>query len=556
VECSQRGLKLTSPGFRSKDEGFESDSESLRSIKLGESLDLSGLMDHLEISKEEKETESGVTLSSLSSGTSLDNSSISSSSNLHVSDDSNSSSGNGSDSDEFCAGTPGERSPYWETLPNLSSFQSYPIEDLVFCHSDALHPSTLVWVVRHLAKMMALVTAFRTRAEAEELFQRYRDLRLTVKPVKHKMNPMLGIKVPIPVPPAPNTPAPPPPSLPESQSLTFNSLLPVYPTEVLHESQSKSQIFSREPKSLDFDLSPPPSYNHGSLRREERKEEYSPFSTGTIPRFYNPLPPQSLYGTAKSQSKGSEGALSLRAEPETEASIDMGGGESDDNSDEEEDHYNPRLRLPPRPQRKLQLGFGKSSKTGPSKSPVLLVPLKNESVTTPKSSYPKEAYLYHVLGRSSSTFAPYQRSLNFIPPYAMGSGRDSGTEYLAWANSNGRHLLVPFSSWAEHSEMSKGPGPSSRNMALHLASKSGRRGGSKTSTLTHLSGKGTAKILLRDSAGHNGMWATLSQRFKRNFRDSVMPKLNGMWTQPEPGKQKKKPNKKVTFNAWATVQMV
>jgi len=81
--------------------------------------------------------------------------------------------------------------------------------------------------------------------------------------------------------------------------------------------------------------------------------------------------------------------------------------------------------------------------------------------------------------------------------------------------------------------------------------------------LSHLTGKGTAKILLRDSAGvPPGVWANLSQRVKQNFRENLMPKLNGMWTQPGTesltigNKVKKKQNKKVTFNAWATVQMV
>ena len=568
MECSQRGLKLTSPGFKSKDEGFESDCESIRSIKMTESveLDLADLMDHLEISKEEKETDSGtLILSSLSSGVSMDNTSISSSSNLHVSDDSNSSSGNGSDSDEFCANTSGERSPYWETLPNLSSFQSYPIEDLVFCHCDALHPSILVWVVRHLAKMMALVTAFRTRAEAEELFQRYRDLRLTVKPVKHKMNPILGTKIPIPIPPVPTSPAPnPPSSSSEVESHSFSSLPSAYPTEILHETQqSKSQLFSREPKSLDFDFSS--IYSPGNSSKDESsKEGPSPYSGGTIPRFYNPFPHQHLYVNTKAP-KVPENSFAFRSETSNETlttsnnNSNNNEAESDEDSDGED--YPRHHRLPARPHRKLQLGFGKSSKSGSNK-PVLLVPLKNESVTTAKSSYPKEAYLYHVMGRTSSTFAPYQRSLNFIPPYAMANGSNSGTEYLAWANSNGRHLLVPFSSWLELSEMNKGAHgttgiPTSRNMVHMTPKSSSRRGGSKTSTLTHLSGKGTAKILLRDSAGHhNGMWATLSQRFKRNFRETLMPKLNGMWTQPETGKLKKKPNKKVTFNAWATVQMV
>lgn len=502
-------------------------------------------MDHLALSKGEIES-GNHHLSSLSSATSIDNTSISSASNIHGSDDSNSSSGNGSDSDEFSPPTSGERSPCWEQLPNISSFQSYPIEDVVFCHADTLHPSTLVWVVRHLTKMVALITAFRSRSEAEELFQKYRDLRLKVKPAnKYKMNSTGGTLV---IPPAPTISAPPPPpprtcsvlssALPEIQ---YASLPSIHPTEILHETKSENQVFSI------------PNGKFGESKNCRglfgfTENETSPSSSGTMPRAFN-------FQRGNLQTFPND--IENDEEIHDKVLSDLSESDSDEESDGESQVT--RIRAPIRPNRKVQLGIGKN-KSG-SSQPVLLVPLKNESVSSPRSSYPKESYLYHVMGRTSSTFAPYQRSLNLVPTHTLGA---NGTEYLTWANSNGRHLLVPFSSWMEISEMRKqhhgqhGPSPApTRRMELNQ--KSYRRGVSKTSALSHLSGKGTAKILLRDSTGHpHGVWANLSQRVKQNFRENLMPKLNGMWTQPGDygNKVKKKTNKKVTFNAWATVQMV
>jgi len=572
IECSERGLKLTSPGCRAKDEGFESDCESIRSVKVTEAveLDLTNLLDHLDLAgKNEKETESGGQLQSPSSpGGSMDSTSLTSSSGLHVSDDSNSSSGNGSDSDEF--GAFNDRSPYWETLPNLSSFQSYLIEDVVFCHCDSLHPSTLVWVVRHLEKMIALVTAFRTRSEAEELFQTYRDLRVKLKPVKYKINPILGSKLTCNIPPAPNSPAPSPPSSSNSPSSssdssssvdpTFTSLPHVYPTEILHEThQSKSSaLFSYEPKSMGYDFLDDTS---GS------KEPLSRSGSNSLSHYTH------VYATNPSILRIGE------IEPPPMSKVDEHNddcpGFSEDNADDTE---NPTTStLPQRPLRKLygsstiasssgkliasmtsSGGSGGTLRSSLAAKPVLLVPLKTESVSAPKSTYPKESYLYHVMGRSSSTFAPYQRTLNFMPHQYTPNG--TGGDYMAWGN--GGHLLVPFSSWLELSEMPKMPHStatasttSGGRKNLHAVPK-GRvssRGGSRIC----VGAKGTtSKILLRDAAGRDSMWASLSQRFKKNFRENLIPKLNGMWSQPNEAGRKKRPNKKVTFNAWATVQMV
>lgn len=577
MECSERGLKLTSPGYRSKDEGFESDCESVRSVRVTEAveIDLTNLIGHLEIaasSKDDKETDSGAALHSSPSspGGSMDSTSLTSSSGLNVSsDDNNSSSGNGSDSDEF--GASGDRSPYWETLPNLSSFQSYPIEDVVFCHSDSFHPSTLVWVVRHLEKMIALVTAFRTRSEAEELFHTYRDLRVKLKPVKYKLNPILGLKVAnASAALTPHSPAPSPLSscdeyFPAESMSAFTSLPPVYPTAILEEThQSSSTLFNYEHKSLGFD------FDNKLLRGNENISGTSSLMlrdklsrTGS-----NSL---SLHNHVYVSNPNIVrfGQMDTRPEGNSDGQEDDGNSNSENNSGGTIDN---NLSVhPQRPQRKIFTGTpvvststGKgiisSSTSGtikassqPSK-PLLLVPLKSESVSAPKSTYPKESYLYQVMGRSSSsTFAPYQRSLNFLPHQQHNGG---GGDYVAWGN-NGGHLLVPFSSWLELSEMPKigGNNTSPRKSSSYGKSRaSASRANSRISA--NLGAKGTtSKILLRD-AGRDSMWASLSQRFKKNVRENLIPKLNGMWPQSGENGRKKRPHKKVTFNAWATVQVV
>ncbi|CAL8115764.1 unnamed protein product [Orchesella dallaii] len=664
IECSERGLKLTSPGGKSKDEGFESDNESVRSVKISDSveLDIADLMDHLEIAaKEDKQTENVPPLhSSLSSsGGSIDNTSISSSSGLHVSDDSNSSSsGNGSDSDEFC--NSGESSPFWETLPNLSCFQSYPIEDVVFCHCDSQHPSTLVWVVRHLAKMMALVTAFRTRSEAEDLFQAYRDLRLKLKPIRYgKFNHQGTLsKMPYGMSSGsssnPSTPHPSSSSAMsygEMSSLSdsaaaFCSLPPVYPTEILHETQSKSPLFTvHDTASLDFDFESS-AYNCNSSSAEHNNS-----SGGSS--IHNNNGSSGSHPSTMKEPLGRTGSNSLSLHQHIYVSnpniIRHEEGSSDDDDDGTEidrneydefrntkhnhsssvshiqvitqeveesvstEHFKP---IPPeKPQRKVYMSKASggtissmsnklslsssslpqmvsksilssqqplnSSTTSSSSAlntssssnskPVLLVPLKTESVSSPRSNYPKESYLYHVMGRSSSTFAPYQRSLNFMPYQYPPGGSSSSVpgDYYAWGK--GRHLLVPFSSWLELSEMPQIPhavsnGSSSNTSPRHAAVKSSRHSSRNSQRLAAAvaaasnNPKGTSKILLRDlSARDHGVWASLSQRFKKNFRENLIPKLNGMWSQQgADGSRgnKKRTNKKVTFNAWATVQMV
>jgi hypothetical protein len=587
IECSERGLKLTSPGCRAKDEGFESDCESIRSVKITEAveLDLTNLLDHLDIAgKHEKETESGAPSSPAGS---MDSTSLTSSSGVHhTSDDSNSSSGNGSDSDEFGAFN-NDRSPYWETLPNLSSFQSYPIEDVVFCHCDSLHPSTLVWVVRHLEKMIALVTAFRTRSETEELFSTYRDLRVKLKPVKYKINPVLGTKLTCSIPPAPNSPAPSPPSSSSSSSSpassssssdssdpsTFTSLPHVYPTEILHEThQSKSSaLFSYEPKSLGYDFLGSPdegSNNRGISGSREALSRTGSNSLSLQTHVYETNPNIVRVGHNHTMEMSSK------------VIIERNNGDSIGSSEDNVDASSGHVVVPSRPLRKVYGSSTIASSSGgkliasmassggggtlrssvPASKPVLLVPLKTESVTAPKSTYPKESYLYQVMGRSSSTFAPYQRSLNFMHHHGGGGG-----DYMAWGN--GGQLLVPFSSWLELSEMpNKGPhsgnGTSSSGATsggrknVHGVPKGGRIS-SRNGSRICVGAKGTtSKILLRDAAGRDGMWASLSQRFKKNFRENLIPKLNGMWSQPNENGRKKRPNKKVTFNAWATVQMV
>lgn len=643
-------------------------------------------MDHLEIAaKEEKETENNVPQlhPSLSStgGTSMDNTSISSSSGLHVSDDSNSSSsGNGSDSDEFC--NSGESSPFWETLPNLSCFQSYPIEDVVFCHCDSQHPSTLVWVVRHLAKMMALVTAFRTRSEAEDLFQTYRDLRLKLKPIRYgKFSSHQGFptKLSFGMGSASTTSTPYPSSstpLPFADmhggsdgASAFCSLPPVYPTEILHETQSKSPLFTvHDTASLDFDFdgsnyssssdntissacnSNSMAINNGShsspvkepltrtgsnslslhqhiyvsnpniIRQEDGGIcDDDKIEMGTA-SFRNELDDFHLGQKHHLQSLGTTAATQVQVISVQDAEEISGPTEV----------FKP---IPPeKPQRKLYMsktvggtissmsnklslsssslpqmvsksilstpqplnaasttsassvaicgnlgsGTNATNSTSTNNKPVLLVPLKTESVSSPRSSYPKESYLYQVMGRSSSTFAPYQRSLNFMPYQQFPPGGSSSTsgDYYAWGK--GRHLLVPFSSWLELSEMPQIPHAVSNGSSANAlsSSSSSSRHGSKSSRHSSRNSqrlaaavaaasnnpKGTSKILLRDlSARDHGVWASLSQRFKKNFRENLMPKLNGMWSQQAADgtrANKKRTNKKVTFNAWATVQMV
>jgi hypothetical protein len=560
VECSERGLKLTSPGFRAKDEGFESDCESVRSVRITEAvgLDLSDLIGHLEIAaKDEKETESGTGLHPSSApsspGGSMDSTSLTSSSGLHhvSSDDNNSSSGNGSDSDEFGASA-GERSPYWETLPNLSSFQSYPIEDVVFCHCDSFHPSTLVWVVRHLDKMIALVTAFRTRSEAEELFHTYRELRVKLKPVKYKINPILGLKLAN-IPATTTTPlssAPSPPSSSDESADNFASLPTVYPTAILQEThQSTSTLFNYEPKSLGFEFDSNLFRGHENISGTSSLLLREPLCrTGS-----NSL---SLHNHVYVSNPnivrfGQEGNFDGNNGDESNSSSEDNAGDTEEIN---------QSNHPQRPQRKVFTGIpvlstGKGtikSCSAPTK-PVLLVPLKTESVSAPKSTYPKESYLYHVMGRSSSTFAPYQRSLNFLPhqQYANNGG---GGDYMAWGNG-GQHLLVPFSSWLELSEMSKVPNNTGTGRKSSPYGKS--RTSSRINGRISSGAKGTtSKILLRDAGRDSSMWASLSQRFKKNMRENLIPKLNGIWTQNGENGRKKRTNKKVTFNAWATVQMV
>ncbi|OXA43945.1 uncharacterized protein LOC118438391 isoform X2 [Folsomia candida] len=581
VECSERGLKLTSPTCRSKDEGFESDSESIRSIRISTDtveLDLSNLINHLDLtttttssdvittpSSDDKASSSSPAPSS-PGGTSLDSTSLSSS-GLHIllssSDDNNSSSsGNGSDSDEFkvddhlpptCSAPSLRSSPYWEMLPNLSSFQSYLIEDVVFCHCDALHPSTLVWVVRHLDKMIALVTTFRTRSEAEQLFQTYRELRVKLKPVKYKINPILGLKIP---PPAPNSLGPDGPgslmmmtsssSSPEENSPPFASLL-AQPTEVLQESCHSSPLFNYDappPKSLDFE---------GMLFRGGHQITSG---TGSL-LLREPL------------SRTGSNSLSLHnhvyiSNPNI---VRFGVPENNGGDCEETNHH------PARPQRKISPTAASSNSNTPAKNqpapqnnqPVLLVPLKTEStVTTLKTQYPKESYLYHVMGRggssSSSTFAPYQRSLNFLPhqQYPPGVGGMGADYSAAWGQQH--QLLVPFSSWMELAG-DQNHGGKNNGGKIPLKTRPARSGGGGR-TVPNLPKGTTSKILLRDAAGRDSMWASLSQRFKKNVRENLIPKLNGMWTGSEGGSggggggRKKRPHKKVTFNAWATVQMV
>lgn len=570
VECSERGLKLTSPGCRSKDEGFESDCESIRSVRVTEAveLDISDLIGHLEIGatlSPEKGADPGSALHSSPSspGGSMDSTSLNSSSGLHGSDDNNSSSGNGSDSDEFGASGDNGRSPFWETLPNLSSFQSYPIEDVVFCHCDSFHPSTLVWVARHLEKMIALVTAFRTRSEAEELFHTYRELRVKLKPVKYKINPILGLKIPKLTSPSSPSPGPSPTSSDESCSEPnnstpppFDSLPTVFPTAILQETSSNSSLFSYEPKSLGFDLNlfrGTPITGTTSLLLREPLSRTGSNSLSLHNHVYVSNPNIVRFGPTLLDS-------SETRDNNSSSGVNPGEEEDDDSSS---------VVHPSRPQRKVFNGTpvistSSSASSGsvkaaqplpqPNKQPVLLVPLKTESVSAPKSTYPKESYLYHVMGRSSSTFAPYQRSLNFLPHQQYPPGGGGGGDFMAWGN--GGQLLVPFSSWMELSDLPKGSGAGRKSAAYPNGKGRGSGRLSNGRISANLGAKGTtSKILLRD-AGRDGMWASLSQRFKKNVRENLIPKLNGMWSQGGEGGRKKRTNKKVTFNAWATVQMV
>lgn len=560
-------------------------------------------------------------LSSTSSGNSIDNTSISSSQNIQISDDNNSSSGNGSDSDEFCTaansllmasdGTNLKDNRYWEILPNLTSFQSYPIEDVVFCHCDVVQPNVLVWVVRHLAKMIALVTAFRTKVESEQLFQKYRELRVSVKSVKNNMkvmNPNVPARISE-VPPALNVPitlCPPqqPPIPADSELVPYSSLPHVLPTEILYESKLQSPLFfashgETSSKLQDF------SFDDGvrSVNSKNNNNQYNnsiragqsntinSYSKLTKSVMGSPWSSSSLIKAPTSQSSSPSPIIFphrqnhhflhssiKRFDGLPSLSNENNANESEDDSDSVEVESQQESFKSPfsRPLRKtgdatsststltsiLQTKPATITTKSTTSKPVVLVPLKTETVSSPRPIYPKESYLYHVMGRTSSTFAPYQRSINFLPQYAAINASANGSEYFAWGNDRQGQLLVPFSSWMETSESAnKQNGTVTRKMcyAVPKARPSASRNMSRTSTLAQLnSGKGTAKILLRDSAGnHHGMWATLSQRFKRNIRESLMQKLNGVWPNGEATTIRgKKKAKKVTFNAWATVQMV
>jgi len=699
IECSERGLKLTSPSgtTKSKDEGFESDCESVPSIKASESyeLDLSSLMDYLDISaggvgkKFERggiaDQESSSLQTSISSTTlgRLDNSSISSSSNLLATDDSHSSSGNGSDSDEFC--TQQDKSPYWELLPTATTLaHSYAIKDVVFCHCDALYPSTLVWVVRpQMSKMIGLVTAFRNRTEANELFQVYRELRTKIKSTKYGCNSsssatdsptqVLDSESRYLRPGAPGA---------DLDAASFASLPCVYPTEILHESE-KSPIFScYDTKSLDYETKSCLNFSTSgasSNNYDSSCVKLNSFGVAAAASAKSFFGPESINGEGHHQMFSNGASVitfhddDFDDEDDEEEEDEDEVHETEEDYDDEDPHHLIQLhhhrvqevtednhhllrssvteddRLQesksqpssnasstsgveikkfntskPIPSSKANINFGfysckarvkspkstltsrelaaalskdKSNSGGAvgsgvgssnstsstsgsntnsnsrkaatlSKKPILMVPLKNETLSTPRSRYPKESYLYHVMSRSSSTFAPYQRSLNFISPAAMYNGSAGGPndQHNIHAWNNGRQILVPFSSWLELAEMPKMPhnpggqvspgGHSRGKLANHGGPK--YRSCSKASSLVGLkTNKGTSKILLRDIPGYPyGMWANLSQRVKRNLRDNLMPKLNWMWTPPGDSRPKRKPIKEVTFNAWATVQMI
>lgn len=356
-----------------------------------------------------------------------------------------------------------------------------------------------------------------------------------MKPFKSRWNPLVGGK--------------------QTSSATVSSILndrdgenaysslPPFPSTSGSRTTTSSKVPKPESNILDFTFQ---SNTSGSKTVKKSESKSYGGVGGSLGRAF--------HHSRFSPSQIASGSLRI-FKPEWELPEEI---EEEEDDEQNTERVEQRPQVPPaKPRRKsIPSPIGKDS-GNKNQQPVLLVPLKTESISTRKSSYPKESYFYQVMGRnSSSTFAPYQRTFNYMPP------QFSTVDIMTPWNSNGgpghgrQAVLVPFSSWVDMTDGQQ-PGPKTRksghsSKSYRMIGKSGTTGRSGTVGL-----KSTSKILLRDSSGReHGMWATLSQRFKRNFKDNVIPRLNGIWSPHSDAGRGRRKQKKVTFNAWATVQMV
>ena len=209
VEFSDKNLLIT---FIKKDEGFESDTESSKSVEPGGEA---GAADKSVSAVDEKIIKDHVFRFSESGG-----------------EDSYSSNSGGSDSETSDHNKSNSAASSTSTSPTaeLSKYKfdhldSYSITDVLICHTDKVYSNCVIWVIRRAGALEALVFECTTEENARQLYRKFHEVSKRTKLERHRRRKSDGgsivTRASLPDRAPPN---PPLPALPALPALTINNV--------------------------------------------------------------------------------------------------------------------------------------------------------------------------------------------------------------------------------------------------------------------------------------------------------------------------------------------
>lgn len=173
VEFSDKNLLVT---FIKKDEGFESDTESAKSVENQPVTGVSGAEDKSVGGVDEKIIKDHV-FRFPEPGGDDSYSSNSGGSDSETSDHNKSSSGTSSSSSTPTA----ELSKY-----KFDHLDSYNISDVLICHTDKVYKNCVIWVIRRSGQLEALVFEFTNEDNARQLYKKFHEVSKRSKLERHR----------------------------------------------------------------------------------------------------------------------------------------------------------------------------------------------------------------------------------------------------------------------------------------------------------------------------------------------------------------------------------
>lgn len=175
VEFSDRNLLIT---FIKKDEGFESDTESAKSVE-SPGQNVAAESDKSNVSAvEEKIIKDHVFRFNEPGGEDSYSSNSSGSSDSETSDHNKSS---------VSATSSTSSSPTVELSKyKFDYLDTYNVSDVLICHTDKMHKNCIIWVIRKGGSLEALVFEFTTEENAKQLFKRFHEVSKRSKLERHR----------------------------------------------------------------------------------------------------------------------------------------------------------------------------------------------------------------------------------------------------------------------------------------------------------------------------------------------------------------------------------